>query len=55
MKKHLKQFLKKFLCKHKWKMHTKQRYNIISRDGCPLGVQDIEVIICKQCGKIKKI
>ena len=52
---------KKLFCSHKWESHTSRAYKIIRRVPLNLNAEittdeyTIEVLICKECGKIKKI
>jgi Fe2+ or Zn2+ uptake regulation protein len=51
---------KKLLCLHKWKTHTKKVYNWTEKvegtwDKIDNFSQTHEILICKRCGKIKKI
>lgn len=51
-----KQLLEKLLCKHNWKVHCtidvyKNNNGVISKDP----YKTKQTLICKKCGKIKKI
>jgi hypothetical protein len=59
---------KKLFCGHQWVVHSKEVYEYISKEIVPgtnhwykpiLQEQEfkdtIEILICKECGKIKKI
>ncbi len=55
-----KKLLDKWLCSHKWECHSKTK-NIITYSDKYTGIVSdtkeyyIEILICKECGKIKKI
>lgn len=43
-------------CSHKWKSHTKKSYEWNEKGDMINTVSNtIEVLICEECGKIKKI
>lgn len=51
-------FVKKFLCAHKWKFHDKKE--VIRTKIYVNGYKEVdnlttEILICDNCGKIKKI
>lgn len=52
--------LKKFLCSHKWKTHAKKEYEWNEHIEGTWGKfqrvgETTEILICQECGKIKKI
>ena len=54
----MKILFEKWLCKHKWKCHSKKQitekyYNIIV--GNRTDIITTEILICEHCGKIEKI
>lgn len=51
----MKKLFEKWFCKHKWVTHAKKSYRITNAfSGSDYGETE-EVIICSECGKIKRI
>lgn len=47
-------WLEKLVCKHKWEVHiTVTLYDGDDKTKMPVGTR--QTLICKECGKIKKI
>lgn len=45
---------KKWFCSHKWKSHSKQERQLLV-DNVVIRDYILEILICENCGKIKKI
>ncbi len=53
MKQQFLQWLSKLSCHHKWDLHRRVKVFINKCDTLP--VEIYETLICKECGKIKRI
>jgi hypothetical protein len=51
----IKEIFEKWSCKHSWKVHYESRVLVKDFAGQMYGRYTVQTLICKNCGKIKKI